>query len=87
MLNTSTGNLTGKPLASTSENTKTKIPTFNNRLNIPDNHFFDNTANTMPNSESIPRMIIAIIKFALGTLIIKNAVILAITIKKDRNPK
>jgi hypothetical protein len=74
------------PFANNKRKAKAKIIPFNRTPKIPVSHFFENSANTIPNSESVPRITIPIVIFALGPLNRKNAKMLAITVKDDRIP-
>ncbi len=74
------------PFASNRKYTTTSISPFNTVPTIPHNQFFDAIAKIIPSNESIARIVIIKVKFALGPLKIKKEHILARNIRHE-NPK
>lgn len=74
------------PFASNRKYATTSIIPFNTVPTIPNNQFFEAVAKIMPSNESILRVTIISVKFALGPLRIKKENILAITVRKEKAP-
>jgi len=74
------------PFASNRKYTTNNITPFNAVPTIPNNQFFDAIAKIIPSNESILRVTIINVKFALGPLRIKKENILAITVRKEKAP-
>jgi hypothetical protein len=74
------------PFASDKKYTNTSITPFNAVPTIPNNQFFDAIAKIIPSNESIARITIIKVKFALGPLKIKKEHILARNVRNEKVP-
>ena len=74
------------PYANSKKYTQTNTAPLSKTPITPDNHLLEITAKIIPSSEREPKIIIANGKSAFGPLKIKNEIMLAATVKREKIP-